>query len=119
MSLSYAEKALLLSKTTRSIDDKIEALKQIGKIELSKGNYDVALENFIEALDINKGISDLKGVAGCRILMGDVYKKIGDERWAKKEYEKALEIGVKTKNSNITALSNYSLGMLEQYLGNN
>ena len=44
LSLSYAEKALLLSKTTRSIDDKIDALKQIGKIELSKANYDVALE---------------------------------------------------------------------------
>ncbi len=117
LSLSYAEKALLLSKTTRSIDDKIDALKQIGKIELSKANYDVALEKFITALDINKEISNLPEVAKCEILIGEVYKKIGDNRRAKREFEKALEIGVKTKNTNITALANYSLGKHSQYIG--
>ena len=117
LALSYAEKALLLSKTTRSIEDKINALKQIGKIEFSRGNYDDAMEYFSSALDINKEISNLREIAKCDILIGDVYKKIGDKRRAKREYEKALEIGVKTKNSNITALANFSLGKLREYLG--
>ena len=75
------------------------------------------MEYFSSALDINKEISNLREIAKCDILIGDVYKKIGDKRRAKREYEKALEIGVKTKNSNITALANFSLGKLREYLG--
>ena len=118
LSLDYAKKALLITNATKSLDDKVNALTQIGRIELNKNNYDVALETFIKALDLNKEISNLAGVAKCRLLMGDVYKKIGDKRWAKREYEKALQIGIKTKNSYITAFSNYSLGILEKSLGN-
>jgi signal transduction histidine kinase/DNA-binding response OmpR family regulator len=118
LSLDYAEKALLITNATKSLEDRVKALTQIGRIELNKNNYDVALETFIKALDINKEISNLAGVAKCRLLMGDVYKKIGDKRWAKREYETALQIGIKTKSSYITALSNYSLGILEKSLGN-
>ena len=99
LSLNYAEKALLITNSTKSLEDKVKALTQIGRIELAKNNYDVALETFIKALDINKEISNLAGVAKCRLLMGDVYKKIGDKRWAKREYEIALQIGIKTKSS--------------------
>ena len=83
LSLDYAEKALLISNSTKSSEDKIKALVQIGRIELKRNNYDVALETFIKALDINKENANLPGIAKCRLLMGDVYKKIGDKRWAK------------------------------------
>ena len=118
LSLDYAEKALLITNSTKSLEDKANALCQIGRIELNKNNYDVALETFIKALDINKEASNLAGVAKCRLLMGDVYKKIGDKRWAKREYEISLQIGIKTKSSYVTAFSNYSLGILEKSLGN-
>ena len=118
LSLDYAQKALLITTATKSLEDKVNALTQIGRIELNKNNYDVALETFIKALDLNKEISNLAGVAKCRLLMGDVYKKIGDKRWAKREYEIALQIGIKTKNSYLIAFSNYSLGILEKSLGN-
>ena len=118
LSLDYAQKALLITNATKSLEDKVNALTQIGRIELNKNNYDVALETFIKALDLNKEISNLAGVAKCRLLMGDVYKKIGDKRWAKREYEIALQIGIKTKNPYLIALSNYSLGILEKSLGN-
>ena len=118
LSLDYAEKALLISNSTKSSEDKIKALVQIGRIELKRNNYDVALETFIKALDINKENANLPGIAKCRLLMGDVYKKIGDKRWAKKEYEMALKIGIKTKSSYVTALSNFSIGKLEKSLGN-
>ena len=110
LSLDYAEKALLITNSTKSLEDKVKALCQIGRIELNKNNYDVALETFIKALDINKETYNLAGVAKCRLLMGDVYKKIGDKRWAKREYETSLQIGIKTKSSYVTAFSNYSLG---------
>jgi len=118
LSLDYAQKALLITNATKSLEDKVNALTQIGRIELNKNNYDVALETFIKALDLNKEISNLAGVAKCRLLMGDVYKKIGDKRWAKREYEIALQIGIKTKNPYLIAFSNYSLGILEKSLGN-
>jgi len=116
--LNYAEAAYKKSVEYQSYKDQANSLNQIGKINMLNNNYDQALESFINSLNINKQYSDLKGAAISNILIGDVYREIGDEKRARNQYEQALQIGMKTKNLITQSVSNLSLGKLENKVGN-
>ncbi len=117
-SMSYAQKALAISIDSKSDKDQINSLNQVGKINMLNNDYDLALEAFINALNINKRISDLKETAISNLLIGDVYREIGDVKRSRNQYEQALQIGMKTKNLIVQSLSNLSLGKLEGKIGN-
>ena len=78
--MSYAQNALKKSKASQSYVDQTNALNQIGMVYMLEKNYDLALESFINSLNINKQYSDLKGTAISNVLIGDVYREIGDEK---------------------------------------
>ncbi len=119
VSMEHAKKALLISSSSHSSENYVNALIQIGKIELIKTNYNLALESFIKALEINKENADIRGTAISMLLIGDVYKEIGDYKRARNQFEQVLNNGEKTKNNFIKAISNFSIGKLEYEVGNN
>ena len=119
VSMEHAQRALMISSSSHSLENHVNALIQIGKIELIKTNYDLALESFIKSLELNKEMADIRGTAISMLLIGDVYKEIGDYKRARNQFEQALKNGEKTKNNFIKALSNFSIGKLEYEVGNN
>ena len=116
--LSYAQNALKKSTISQSYEDQANSLNQIGKVYMFENNYDLALEAFMNSLNINKKYADLKGSAISTVLIGDVYREIGDKKRSRNQYEQALQIGAKTKSLNVQAIANFSLGKLEAKANN-
>jgi len=110
----YAISALNLSININSINDQVLANRQIGKIELIKLNYQEALEYYLKSSSLNKNNSNIKQHAVDLILVGDVYKEIGDFKRTKNQYFKALNIAKKTKSNYIKAIANFALGKVEE-----
>ena len=52
--LSYAQNALKKSTISQSYEDQANSLNQIGKVYMFENNYDLALEAFMNSLNINK-----------------------------------------------------------------
>ena len=68
------------STISQSYEDQANSLNQIGKVYMFENNYDLALEAFMNSLNINKKYADLKGSAISTVLIGDVYREIGDKK---------------------------------------
>jgi len=114
----YATNALNISINTNSINDQVLSSRQLGKIELIKLNYQEALEFYLKSSSLNKNNSNIKQHAVDLILIGDVYKEIGDFKRTKNQYFKALNIGKKTKSNHIKAIANFALGKVEEQENN-
>jgi len=66
-----------------------DAVNNIGTIAHSQGNITMALEYYLEAMEIDKELGDKEGVAGSLSNIGYIYKSQGD-------IEKALEYNHKS-----------------------
>ena len=60
--LSYAQNALKKSTISQSYEDQANSLNQIGKVYMFENNYDLALEAFMNSLNINKKSPTMKPI---------------------------------------------------------
>jgi len=60
------------------------ALKNLGKIDYERANWEDALEHFQKSVEISEEIGD-------SVILGDVYRSIGQVHWRNGESEKATE----------------------------
>ncbi|MFC2130879.1 tetratricopeptide repeat protein [Bacteroidota bacterium] len=84
MALYYANNALMIAKKINFKSGMAKSLRYIATINSRKGNYDSAIEYYLESKKVYKEIGDKIGIAHISTGTGILY-------WRLKRYQKALE----------------------------
>ncbi len=72
----------------------------LGSINFSKGNYDEALKQYHQALNIREKLNDKAGMAKSIVNIGTSYREKGEQANALKYYYKALSINESINDKN-------------------
>ena len=77
--LSYAQKALELSKQNKYDKGIADSYCYIGVIHFYQAEYIKALDYYKKSLEIRETIKDRKGIADAYVFLGAIYKRQGDD----------------------------------------
>lgn len=81
------------------------------------GSYGKALENFEQALSIDRNMGDQSGIAAQLLNIGGIYKNTGRYNQALKYYQEALDINKKTGKEDRIATSLSNIGTIYKKWG--
>jgi len=114
-SLDYAKEAYRIS-TKLGEKEQANALNYIGVSNNIIGNYNDALENLFQALDLREKTKDKIEISTTLNEIGNVYFNLNDFNNSLEYYKKALDRGEKKDKNNIArTISN--IGRINYYLG--
>ncbi len=105
-----------------SIDDKrreSKLLEVMGALDMEKNMYNKALQDFTQALNINKGINDIRATGIDYLSLGRVTISKGDYTHATNYYIEALKIFESINDKSKAGAAYMSLGMTCEALGEN
>lgn len=111
------------SASVNLVEYKISSLKSlglryIGIILANKGDYDKAIENYLNSLNIEKELGDKKGISACYNNIGNVYKNQGLYDKAIENYNNALIIFSELDDKNKMAICHMNIGLVHYNQGN-
>lgn len=106
--------SVICNRYERSMDDMdkdlcARAFNNSGLIHFYSYNYYLAYSNFLKALDIANTIHDKTIIPGICINIGNVYENYDDKENAIKQYKKAFDSAIATKNWNPMAIAFVSI----------
>lgn len=78
LSIALAEEAKLLSEEHFYTKGLANSLIQLGKTYQNLSNYGDAMKAALQAIELFKGLNDIKGEAVCLDILGGVYNFLGD-----------------------------------------
>jgi serine phosphatase RsbU (regulator of sigma subunit)/Tfp pilus assembly protein PilF len=113
-----AEEARKISIRLNLKKEEATALNNIGIIHEYQGRFADALENYFEALKIQKTIKDDEGLAFTYNNIGLVYSYQGDYKKSLDNYTKALKIRRKSKDLQGLSSTYNNIGILYMYQKN-
>ncbi|MDQ6764008.1 MAG: tetratricopeptide repeat protein, partial [Bacteroidota bacterium] len=83
-SISYAQRAISLARQLNYKKGEAQGMWIYGYALWIAGNYDKAIEVALKALDLYKGLQDVKMIAGTYLQLAVLYRDIGDYNQALK-----------------------------------
>ncbi len=89
-SIRYAQRAISLARQLDYKKGEAQGMYIYGYALWISGNYDKAIEIALKALDLYKGLQDVKMIAGSYLQLAVLYRDIGD-------YKQALKYGFLSK----------------------
>ncbi|MCK4765148.1 MAG: tetratricopeptide repeat protein [Candidatus Aminicenantes bacterium] len=89
----------------------------IGILQADFGDYDSAIEQYHEAMEIFENTGDISGVSNSLVQIGMIYQYKGDYDTALKQYEKSLQIKEQIGDRKGLSSSLRQIGMIYQYKG--
>ena len=115
-SLQYLNKAKEYFQAHNAKKKLASALNNMGVTHEKMGNYNEALESYIDCLTIYETINDSAGLAKTYLNLGLLYYRQNDFKKCGEYYNKSLELKIKLKDKEGTALVYNNLGILNYYL---
>ncbi len=100
--LKYFEKSLLISRRYNNKKEIAVSLMDISTILISDKEYDKAIKNLNEALDLSQDINDLNNLRSCYNLMSQAYKAAGDVKKSDEYYKYYLAYDKKIREGDNT-----------------
>lgn len=94
------------------------AVNNIGFVHNVHGDFAIALEHFLEALEIYEDIEDRVGLTHSYNNIGAMYNSLGDVDKALQYYQKSFEMGQELGDSHSMAYSLNNIGYLYKTQGN-
>ncbi|HEU4497143.1 MAG TPA: tetratricopeptide repeat protein, partial [Flavobacterium sp.] len=82
------------------------------------GSYEIALQKFLEALDLYEKENNKEGILKCYIGQGLIQQGIGRNREAIKLFEKAIDLNKDVNNDALLSRSYFNIGISESELYN-
>jgi CHAT domain-containing protein/Tfp pilus assembly protein PilF len=111
-------KAILISRETRSLDHEVKCLRQLSVTYWEQGNLKDFHTLSSKALTISIAIKNRKEEGRCLNNLGLYYWRIDNYSSALSAYEKSLSIAQKQNNVVDQADSLHNIGIIWTYLGN-
>ena len=105
--LYYLNEASAMFKATNRIDFLANSISNKALAYYFRGNYQLALQNHLEALELRKQVGDQKNIAKCYLNIGLVYR-------SRKDYANAIKFY--TQSYNIKKIINDEQGMLNSLI---
>ncbi|AKB46978.1 hypothetical protein MSKOL_1201 [Methanosarcina sp. Kolksee] len=94
------------------------ALHAIGIIHQHQGDYEEAMKNYRQSMEIEKELGDKSGIAKTLHQLGNIHQLQGKYDEAVKDYNQSLKIGEELGDKSVIAYSLHSLGMIHHRQGN-
>lgn len=110
-------KQSLALKSGEELFERAAILAHIGNVYDKTGNEQDALEQFKQALDLQRRISDRRGQAMTLERTGQVYAKLGNGQTARQYFEQALAISKSINLRDHEASVLYDIARLEKQTG--
>lgn len=103
--IDYGNKALYLGRNLNYQRGIIKSLSFLGVTYINEGNHPLALQHFLEALDLAEKTNDLVEVAYTYNNLGKLYYNEKNPQLYTQYFAKALEVARKTNNQDALAYS--------------
>ncbi|WP_422859732.1 tetratricopeptide repeat-containing sensor histidine kinase [Flagellimonas sp. S174] len=109
---TISKRVLKLSRAIQYKGGEIKALENIGLFYSDKGDYEKALRNYEEALEVARKINDTESELDIINDMGQDYAYIGDYAKALNLYLKGLDVAQQTDNKWMLSILNENIANL-------
>jgi signal transduction histidine kinase/Flp pilus assembly protein TadD len=116
--IDYGNKALYLGRNLNYERGVIKSLSFLGVTYINEGNHPLALQHFLEALDLAEKANDLVEVAYTYNNLGKLYYNEKNPQLYTQYFAKALEVARKTTNQDALAYSLRNVAHGYEYEGN-
>jgi serine phosphatase RsbU (regulator of sigma subunit) len=108
--LYYANSALVMSQKINYLNGIGKSYNTIGEYFNSKGDYEKALENFINAYKIHEKNKNRKAMSNLMNSIGNTYLGIDNQKKALDAYTQSYEIAYQDSNKYMMGISSIGLG---------
>lgn len=117
MSIDFGERYLAMAEELHDSTAMVEGLQSLGITYYNIGDFENTIQSFLQALRIEEGRSNLKGVAQAYNNLGVVFEEIGQEEKALNYYQRSLTIKKELKDSVFMANSISNIGYIHLNMG--
>lgn len=114
--LDYFNKSLEVGRRAREPSWIAGSYSNKGIVYKYLGDYDKSLDEYFKALTIYDSIGDSSGMTSTYSNLGILYDVTGELERSLEYYEKSRDIGEKSRQNNLSLLSN--MGILKMSMGN-
>jgi len=95
----------------------VNALRTLGRVDATRGNYPQAMERYQQSLKIAEEIADRLGIARALNNIGNVHDAQGDYTEAARRYQQSLKIGEDLGDRTVMARALNNLGNIYEQWG--
>ncbi|KAA3663920.1 MAG: hypothetical protein DWQ04_08340 [Chloroflexi bacterium] len=116
-SIIYFQDAIGLAKEVGDYRRLATSTMNLGIIEEQNGQFDDAIEQYLKALKLHRGLGNADDEGSVHINLGSIYTKMGDDELAQEHLETAVSLGQQFNLTELEAFAQGGLAELAAYQG--